>query len=110
MNTNGAKHTPGPWETQNDGLMVVLKTSDRSYRPVCYAGSDYDTGHRPSFEDMTEDRANAALISAAPELLAAANGLLLALQPRFLRTGASPTEESACKALRSTIRKATGHG
>ena len=61
-----AKHTPGPWNTGGSGWIGIRK-EDR-----CIARLD-DAG----FATLSaEDRANARLIAAAPDLLAALKNLV----------------------------------
>ena len=79
MNTNKAKHTPGPWKYRPDKYddWGVVKSAD-GY-PVVQAclgrwTSEFDT-HRTNKTDPAE--ANARLISAAPELLAALENIVI---------------------------------
>lgn len=60
MNTTNetTQHTPGEWNTR-EGHIYSLDTG-KTHAYVCYYDADY-----------AEDRANAALIAAAPDLLAA---------------------------------------
>jgi hypothetical protein len=76
------KHTPGPWNLQNDGLGVYY------VNPRIEAGEDIeDTRHDSivarctdfgAFSGIEDDEAaaNARLIAAAPELLAALENLV----------------------------------
>lgn len=52
-------HTPGPWRVESDGSTVTM------------AGQCVVTAPCPDGGTRAEERANACLISAAPELLAA---------------------------------------
>ena len=63
MNT---KHTPGPWRV--DGTDIYTKV----------AGSDHWVAAIKQRRPNSEDEANAKLIAAAPDLLAALDGLLKA--------------------------------
>lgn len=90
---NHTQHTPGPWRIGTappngeqtignlSGMMVAVATSGGTMR-------------------APETLANAHLIAAAPELLAALQGLLQALP--------SATTHPAIKAARAAIAKATG--
>ncbi len=62
-----AEHTPGPWSAQMDagdwiGVEAVTGDGDLVRREICTCLTD---------DDDREDRANARLIAAAPDLLAA---------------------------------------
>ena len=59
-----AQHTPGPWSI------------DRAYGDCCVAGRDGDRIAAVYGYDYGEDEANAALIAAAPDLLAACQAVL----------------------------------
>jgi acetylornithine deacetylase/succinyl-diaminopimelate desuccinylase-like protein len=87
------QHTPGPWTTDGaarTGDLDVISPAGRITLIDC------------EFSDESEDvlTANARLISAAPDLLAAIEGLLNALP--------SATTHPAIKAARAAIAKATG--
>lgn len=94
------QHTPGPWTVvEGDGCFVV-ETDDRSVRFECNG------------LNAVGDRANACLISAAPELLHALRTMLTATTddgkeqfagqyPAYLETVAKPR-------ARAAIAKATG--
>ena len=90
------KHSPGPWIDDESGTI-----SSRAYNLVCEYGRVTKTGHR--FIVNKEDRANAQLICAAPELLEvakAAEDFVVGIE------GAQAIWEQ----LRVVIRKATGRG
>jgi hypothetical protein len=57
-----ATHTPGPWEDLSDGHWASVRTTH-------HAGHAIDCNH--SGKNAAEDCANARLIAAAPDLLAA---------------------------------------
>ena len=81
------QHTPGPWE---------LRQSSRDYWFI-----DYDQGGEGyTLTKLDCGEKDARLISAAPDLLAAIEGLLNALP--------SATTHPAIKAARAAIAKATG--
>jgi hypothetical protein len=64
------KHTPGPWHHVGDGLVYAEPSFDDIEAPlVCDATEEGWMGPND------EERANAQLISAAPELLAALQAL-----------------------------------
>lgn len=101
---SAAKNTPGPWA-------VHPEECDRPYIRV--RGTQLGTRHKvanvltPVYEgvharEAEETRANARLIAAAPELLAALQNML----SRF--GGATAKETPAEKQARAAIAKATG--
>jgi hypothetical protein len=66
-----AKHTPGPWHHVGDGLVYTeLTSNDDEAIFIC------DTGNSRAASSNEEERANAQLISAAPELLEALRALM----------------------------------
>ena len=81
-------HTPGPWELHETRSIVGPKIDDKPVwlRPVVLR---METGISP---------ADAALICAAPDLLAALEGLLTVL----------PSAHPAIDAARAAIKKARG--
>jgi hypothetical protein len=66
-----AKHTPGPWHTTGDGLVYAEPSFDDIEAPFICDATDDSQWRSPN----DEERANARLISAAPELLAALQAL-----------------------------------
>jgi len=63
------KHTPGPWgfeDKDNDHMITAGKDSRGRFRYVC----------DPSYSPNKQERANAHLIAAAPELYAALKHIL----------------------------------
>ena len=65
---SGAKHTPGPWVIYLDaGVAASVMPAGRD-GDVCTMAEEYRT--------MIEVNANAALIAAAPDLLAACEALI----------------------------------
>ena len=72
MNTKKAKHTPGPWRIQDeyDGTLPIDGWSEQAEESceICRVSLD--------MLDEQERAANAALIAAAPELLAALETLI----------------------------------
>lgn len=95
------KHTPGPWVVQDGDRfsMEMVITSQRrieeSMAPICEMDVDYDGEHGE------EQHANARLIAAAPELLAA----LIAL--RDAEWGDASDILARRKAADAAIAKAT---
>jgi hypothetical protein len=62
-----AKHTPGPWHTTGDGLVYAEPSFDDIEAPFICDATDDSQWRAPN----DEEKANAQLISAAPELLEA---------------------------------------
>lgn len=100
-----ASSTPGPWKVANDGFEIVMDDGDVEARVGC------------AFVDNTEDdqaRADARLMAAAPEMLAA----LKLLHKWFEITGSSvnarweripPTDRAEIiTAAKNAITKAEG--
>jgi len=84
-----AKHTPGPWEFDGPEHAIIV-WSDPQHR-VCFMTSDGAA------------RANARLITAAPDLLAAAQGIR-----RWSIDSATPIPDEFFRPLRAAIAKAEG--
>lgn len=92
-----AKHTPGPWAHINpDGFTVRHPQVYSDTGPVCNATWLGDVR-------IDELRANARLISAAPEMLEALN-----LCRQHMYEHASNTPDNAFEKLCAAIAKATG--
>jgi hypothetical protein len=96
-----AKHTPGPWEAEarQHGLAIYANydTAPSEYLALI-------NGYEGSKEDRERNRANARLISAAPELLAALERVLECHRLKIsLDTNAAALEQA-----RAAIRKAKG--
>lgn len=65
-----AQHTPGPWESNNNGLVYGQVSGDGDEAPLICDVID-DEAHRVLGIMSPVEEANAMLIAAAPELLAA---------------------------------------
>jgi hypothetical protein len=96
------KHTPGPWSTdekEHDEPYQDIRIRS-CFRGICRVWID----DAPCHDYNAEQRANARLIAAAPELLAALQGLL-----RGIFDG--PDEADAAMLVakaRDAVNKATG--
>lgn len=115
------KTSPAPWHVEPkkyehcDGLYVVSAEPIEKYvsevpghlsgGPKGTVAAVMGTGRADLHERR---RADAALISAAPDLVNALAALIKALEPRFMRTGASQSEEDAIKLCRAAMKKAAG--
>jgi len=95
-----AKHTSGPWHTTGDGLVYAEPSFDDIEAPfICDA--TYDSQWRAPND---EEKANAQLISAAPELLEALRALMAldvkghALADRLQFSDAGRTLLAQCRA------------
>lgn len=103
-------HTPGPWVVVEDkwsGLTIESGNArDMAERPVRYMLAENIGGkrHGKDFDDYSEVEANARLIAAAPDMLAALQAL------DNLQRGGHPHESvitAAWAALDAAIAKAT---
>jgi len=95
---SGAGHTPGPWRYFKEGNGTRFHVTAR---PVGTPGNHFD-----DFATVDiEHEADARLIAAAPDLLAACEAALL-----FFRREALPTWQQAQAILAAAIAKAKGGG
>jgi hypothetical protein len=95
---NTSKHTPGLW-TQ-DGINWINTPDSGGYRCVTISGEDYDIANVMVDEGDETQGANAALICAAPDLLAALQELLA---DRYL---SDPINKERMANARAAIAKA----
>lgn len=102
-------HTKGPWQ-------VLPEECDKPYIRVrgTGLGGRYKIANvmTPTFDgvppcEAEETRRNAQLIAAAPELLAALEGLLRAVQSSVC-AGSGPAQEAAQEAAQDALHKAVG--
>lgn len=101
MTKTKAAPTPGPWEQRAWGQTIEIRAEAHGGLAWINARGDSDKGI-PS----ARDRANAALIAAAPDLLAALILAVVALDmPNAQRT---PAIDKARLWADDAIRKATG--
>ena len=95
-------HTPGPWVIDYEGTTGHIKAFVRDKTPtVCKYGTDYRGERHSALELQHQDAANARLIAAAPDLLAAAE--------KVIACGALPRERHLCEAIReleNAVKKA----
>lgn len=64
-----SKHTPGPWEVQTEGCYPVVRKVFRADHHMNVCGPVH--GYMYADDEKANQQANARLIAAAPELLAA---------------------------------------
>ena len=100
---NQAKHTPGPWlVTPNfpKGMTTVCQHTGTGWKPVadCHAAG----------RDDVECAANATLICAAPDLLAALLAIVNEAGPKFGLDDGPGTINRMAYAARQAIAKAGG--
>ena len=94
MKTNNAAHTPGPWIVNLDDTVYQ---AGKGGRRIC--DCELSPPHlRPAAPNET-DKANARLIAAAPDLLAALESLLD-------HCGDEPFDIEVCNNARAAINKA----
>lgn len=100
-----AKHTPGPWGVRDhwsdEGCFEVYPTHDGNRPPFGDWPEIVEVG--ATYEDEAE--ANARLIAAAPDMLAA---LLLATKAFDTISVSNGATRDAAAAARAAIAKATG--
>lgn len=100
-----SNHTPGPWLLKDGDfhtLDMIVTTQDRiddPHSPICELDVDYDGEHG------IEQKANAALIAAAPDLLSALVVVVNDWTAQFERQG--HMAPAWCKQARDAIAKAT---
>ena len=107
---NETKHTPGPWKAENcgNGLIVTCK-AENDPETWSYDGK---LNHRPNIATINNMRldagANAALIAAAPDLLAALETLTARAAQHLPQNATSEGIENCdiLAAARSAICKA----
>ena len=103
-----AKHTPGPWIVASDGCKVLQLTPvDIDEQKPCPVVVDCASGYFAM--DYDEANANAALIAAAPDLLAAleiAEGRLMCIDAQKLDTVAR--NDDVIDRIRAAIARARG--
>lgn len=97
-----AKHTPGPWKLSDEGQYNLVWSDElKDYVASVHV---YDSkGHLYANAD-----ANAALISAAPDLLEALQAIVDEAGPSFGHTDGPGTINRMAFAARAAIAKATG--
>lgn len=94
------KHTPGPWFSQYDDNGFYEIGSEAVSLRVAFTYSEYDT-----------DEANARLIAAAPDLLAALQTAKILLEASYLDHEGTPNGQvifTGLEAAREAIAKAQG--
>ena len=93
-------HTPGPWfidGTASDDCLDVYHHNGRICMIYC------DSTQNPTAEDLAEAEANARLIAAAPDLLAALSNIILSSD-----ANCGDSLANAIEAARNAINKAKG--
>jgi hypothetical protein len=96
-----SEHTPGPWRASMGDLLRVMHGSD------CICGV-HRIGSRAGGRRSEESEANARLIAAAPDLLAALQAVIAA--PITGDHESIQRRDAAFTAARAAIAKATGGG
>lgn len=97
------KHTPGPWTTDGYSIGIAKGTIAQMYRPGDATGRGLTQG---------EQEANAHLIAAAPDLLAAAEAIraFVVAADRSERGDPCAIPEEMLRALLDAHQKAQGGG
>jgi hypothetical protein len=101
--TKTAQHTPGPWDDNDNGLIVGNLNGYEHEAPfIC------DVCNEPGSGEYTEqERANARLIKAAPDMLEALE-LCEEVLAELARVDDGTPSISALNVARAAIAKATG--
>lgn len=102
-------HTPGPWHCVSIGTShLIAQASDEDFR-FAIAKVFEQTYHPSGIEsNRDEARANARLIAAAPELLAALREMLAELDGRIAPHGYIYRDTGGMILARAAIAKAEG--
>ena len=106
------KHTPGPWMVESDGKEDATVTAFTAvhHNPV-YICRVYGEGVLARAGDSTEERAaNAALIAAAPDLLAALEMAVATIERIAPKHGPFSSVDGTLSVARAAIAKAEGRG
>ena len=109
--TDKQQHTPAPWEVRDDYYIVAPNTTQERWNNyvgnpaiICELEEDIsDAYEQPKYAPLENAKANARLIAAAPDLLAA---LLYMLQCH--RETHDKEGEAAYRQSITAINKATG--
>lgn len=100
------RHTRGPWEVSADGVALEVQPVRCSENVICSLVGRIDNGTLAE-EFTDEDRANARLIAAAPELMEAcytAIGAMVPLRAEY------PWMGEIVESIQAAVLKATRGG
>jgi hypothetical protein len=99
------KHTPGPWKAGNDsGCRPIKAGKSGRHRQAQYM----EIANTVGLSDDAEDRANARLIAAAPDLLAALKRALPWIREGLEFQSIEPQARADLAAAESALAKAEG--
>ena len=100
------KHTPKPWH--KDGLSVIAEYEQDGNRHHCHVADA--TQRNPMREPSIEEHANARLIAAAPDLLAALKNFMAGVSTGAVYVQSEEDERlvNAFAQIRAAIAKAEG--
>ncbi len=106
-------HTKGPWKTTGEGFAVIAPEKQSKEWGVCCIAEVGDEQWRNDdgiFLPASEERANAQLIAAAPELLEACKSLLAMHMKNIpnLKIGLSSDDIAIEGSARGAINRAEG--
>jgi hypothetical protein len=102
------EHTPGPWKTALREGLTSVSIRANGYSLAAVWGKK--GAHRPTVESIAEGRANARLMTAAPDMLAALRNIV-AWEDSDTASGENIDYEGWTKVTaiaRTVIAKATG--
>jgi len=98
------QHTPGPWLRSKSGkTFQIVAGSDGNSDPNELVATVNPIGYNCEYEPCDETKANARLISSAPDLLDALDWAL-----RQIEDDLDPDHQAAFDAACSTLAKAKG--
>ncbi|MCK5750298.1 MAG: hypothetical protein KAH44_29035 [Oricola sp.] len=110
--TEETKHTPGPWRVEDpfgDYLSIVVGDETFDWRFVAHVHTDIEKGPAPKPIGKKRMEANAYLIAAAPDMLAALKAWVAMARDALDQYGvdAHPTELARLEQAEAAIAKAT---
>lgn len=100
--SNQSNHTPGPWQADAEFKDIDSISPQAQGQPICRTPAYKSSGR---FE---EEKANALLIAAAPDLLRAAKAGLVYAEQAMELLGLSEEDEEPIAMIREAIRKSEG--
>lgn len=101
-----AKHTPGPWMATT--LVTMREPLESHFQIRRENGQVIAVTHLDSWATKEEDKANARLLAAAPDLLASLQAILVFARFGAHEMGTDTKEHQDFVAARDAIAKATG--
>lgn len=100
------KHTDGPWLATT--YLTMREMLNSNYQIRRENGQVIAVTHRDSWATKEEEKANARLLAAAPELLSSLQAILVFARFGAHEMGTDTTEHQDFVAARAAIARATG--